>query len=105
MKVRIKENAWVARIAASRLKTKQVAIVFGKTIYLYQTSRNEFLGDRNWVCHELQHIKQYEENGFLGFIVKYLIESIRKGYYNNRFEVEARGNENNFSLMKGVEFV
>ncbi len=77
----------------------------GSTIHLYKTTREEFLQDKDWVCHELQHVQQYTQNGFVGFISKYLVESMRKGYYNNRFEVEARANEENTSLMNEVEFV
>jgi hypothetical protein len=86
----IKENSWLAKIAAKKLATKNVAMVLGKTIHLYNTSREEFLADKKWLKHELCHIRQYKQHGYFCFIVKYLWESMRKGYYNNRFEVEAR---------------
>jgi hypothetical protein len=38
----------------------------------------------------LKHIEQYRRYGIARFIVLYLVESIKKGYYNNRFEIEAR---------------
>jgi len=86
----IKENSWLARIAAFKLKTNAVAMVLGKTIHLYNTTEADFLKDKRWVKHELCHIKQFAQHGYIGFLVKYLWESLRKGYYNNRFEVEAR---------------
>lgn len=86
----IKENSWLAKIAARKLGTKAVAMVLGKTIHLHNTTKAEFLSDKKWVKHELCHIRQYREHGYLLFVVKYLWESVRKGYYNNRFEVEAR---------------
>jgi hypothetical protein len=86
----IKENSWIARIAAWKLSSSSVAIVIGKTIHLHNASRDEFLQNERWVRHELCHVKQFREHGYAGFIFKYLWESIRKGYYNNRFEVEAR---------------
>lgn len=89
----IKENSWLAKIAAIKLGSKAVAMVLGKTIHLYNTSAAAFLQDEKWVKHELCHIKQFKEHGYVGFIVKYVWESIRKGYYNNRFEVEARAAE------------
>jgi hypothetical protein len=89
----IKENSWLAKIAAIKLGTKAVAMVLGKTIHLHNATEADFLKDERWVKHELCHIKQFKEHGYVGFIVKYLWESIRKGYYNNRFEVEARGAE------------
>lgn len=86
----IKENSWIARLAALKLKTKTVAIVIGSTIHLHNTSQQDFLKDDKWVKHELCHIKQFREYGFYGFIAKYLWESIKHGYYNNKYEVEAR---------------
>lgn len=104
MKVCIRENSWVAKLAAAKMKVEKVAIVFGNTIHLCNTSRQEFLQDREWVCHELKHIQQYRRNGFMGFLLRYLGESIRKGYYNNRFEKEARNSEKDDSLLSGVQF-
>lgn len=86
----IKENSWVAKIAAWKLKSHSVAIVFGSTIHLWNSSKAEFLQNEKWVKHELCHIRQYRQHGYIGFIIKYLIESLKKGYYNNKFEVEAR---------------
>ena len=105
MKVRIKENSWVAKMAAAKLKTGKVAIVFGDTIHLHNTSRTEFLNDKKWVCHELKHVQQYQQNGFVGFITQYLFDSVKNGYYHNKFEVEARENEKNEELLKGIQFI
>lgn len=88
--IKIKENSWIAKLAAKKLKTKNVAIVIGKTIHLYEVSATHFLNDKKWLKHEACHIRQFRENGFLTFIVKYLWESIKHGYYNNKFEAEAR---------------
>jgi hypothetical protein len=104
MNVRIKENSWVAKIAAKKMRADKVAIVFGQTIHLYNTSRAAFLLDKDWVCHELKHVEQYRQNGFAGFLVKYLFEWMKKGYYNNKFEVEARAYEKDSSLLKGIHF-
>jgi hypothetical protein len=89
----IKENSWLAKIAAKKLKANAVAMVLGKTIHLHNTSKAQFLNDKRWLKHELCHIKQFKEHGFFLFVVKYLWESLRKGYNNNRFEVEARNAE------------
>ncbi len=88
--IKIKENSWIAKLAAKKLKTKNVAIVIGKTIHLYNVSAKHFLNEKKWLKHEACHIRQFQENGFLPFIVKYLWESIQHGYFNNRFEAEAR---------------
>lgn len=92
--IRIKEDSWVAKLAAIKLGTSNVAIVLGSTIHLHNTSKQDFLGNRNWVKHELCHIGQFKKHGFLLFILKYSLESIRHGYHNNKYEIEARACEN-----------
>ena len=86
----IKENSWLAKIAAKKLKADSVAMVLGNTIHLHNTSKAGFLNDERWLKHELCHIRQFKQYGYFNFVVRYLWESLRKGYYNNRFEVEAR---------------
>jgi hypothetical protein len=97
--VRIKENSWLARLAAKKLRSGKVAMVIGKTIHLFHTTREEFLADHNWVCHELAHVKQYQRLGSVRFLVLYLFETAMRGYLNNRFEAEARNNEKDYSLL------
>lgn len=88
--VGIKENSWIAKLAARKLKTKNCAIVIGNTIHLHNTAREEFMANRKWLLHELKHVEQYQRYGVLRFIVLYLYETVKRGYRNNRFEVEAR---------------
>ena len=88
--INIKENSWLAKIAAKKLKADSVAMVLGNTIHLHNTSKTSFLNDERWLKHELCHIRQFKQYGYFNFVVRYLWESLRKGYYNNRFEVEAR---------------
>ena len=40
--------------------------------------------------HELKHVEQYSRFGLIGFILRYIVESIQNGYYNNKYEIEAR---------------
>jgi hypothetical protein len=89
----IKENSWLAKIAAIKLRSSGAAMVLGKTIHLHNTSTNEFLQNKKWVKHELCHVQQFKQHGYLLFLIKYVWESLRKGYYNNKFEVEARAAE------------
>lgn len=91
--IRIKENSRLAKIAAWKLGSRSVAMVTGRTIHICGCTKEEFLEDEKWVKHELCHVKQYQQYGFFGFIFRYIWESLRKGYYNNRFEVEARAEE------------
>ncbi|MEO9003687.1 MAG: DUF4157 domain-containing protein [Ginsengibacter sp.] len=91
----IKEQSWVAKAAAKKLHSENVAIVLGKTIHLYNVSKEHFLKDERWVKHEMCHVHQFKKYGFLNFITKYLWESIKHGYYNNKYEIEARRAEDN----------
>lgn len=90
MMLNIKENSWVAKLAAKKLKTKNVAIVIGSTIHLYNVTKLQFLQDKKWVKHEVCHLKQFQKHGYFTFILKYLWESMRHGYHQNKYEEEAR---------------
>ena len=92
--VYIRENSWIAKLAARKLKAGSMAIVIGSTIHLYNTTKVNFISNEKWLKHELCHVQQYRRLGFLNFIFKYLLESMRNGYHNNRFEMEARLAEN-----------
>jgi hypothetical protein len=91
--VKIIENSWRARLAASFMHSNNVAIVFGRDIHIWGVTKAQFLAEPNWVKHELKHIEQYEQHGYIGFITKYVWESIKHGYTNNKFEKEARDAE------------
>ena len=101
----IKERSFIARLAAWKLNSDKVAIVIGKTIHLHNTERNEFLQNKRWVLHELKHIQQFQKHGFLPFIFLYLWESLRHGYANNKYEIEARAAENDEQLFKYMEMI
>ncbi len=90
----IVENSWMARVAALKLGAVSVAFVLGKKIYLFNVTKEEFLKNDAWFRHELCHIHQFKRYGFLNFIVRYIWQSIRHGYYNNKYEAEAREAEN-----------
>ncbi|MCC7526099.1 MAG: hypothetical protein IT250_14820, partial [Chitinophagaceae bacterium] len=36
------------------------------------------------------HVEQFKRYGYIAFIARYTIETLKKGYYNNKYEVEAR---------------
>ncbi|GAA4378285.1 hypothetical protein [Hymenobacter koreensis] len=87
---RIVEHSPLARIARWKLGQPNVAMVLGKSIHLSGVTRGEFLRDPSWVAHEMCHIRQVRQYGLVNFLWQYLLESVRVGYYANRFEVEAR---------------
>jgi hypothetical protein len=100
---RIIENSPLARVARWVLKSPNVAMVFGKQIHLSGVSTEVFLKDTYWVEHELCHIEQYRSHGTFRFLGLYLLESLRKGYYANKFEVEARKLGHERALAAGKE--
>jgi hypothetical protein len=91
--VKIKEQHWLARLAAARLKSPKVAMVFGNTIHLWGLSRDAFLHQNTWVNHELMHVLQYQQMGKCRFLWYYLLWSLRKGYWDNPIEIQARAAE------------
>ena len=92
--IKIKERSWKAKMAAWWLGVDNVAFTLGKTIHLYNATAQEFLHDSRWVKHELKHVEQFRRYGFVSFITLYTIETIKKGYRNNKYEIEARMAEN-----------
>lgn len=91
--VQIKENSFLARIAAKKLKVNSVAMVIGKTIHLHNVTREIFLEDERWLKHEMAHVEQYKRYGLFRFLLLYTWYSIKYGYTNNPFEKEAREKE------------
>ncbi|MFT4094452.1 MAG: DUF4157 domain-containing protein [Niabella sp.] len=95
----IKENSFIARLAAKKLHSNNVAIVMGNCIHLHGASKEAFLADKRWLRHELKHIEQYRRLGFLRFIFTYLWQTARVGYYRCGLECEARAAENDETIM------
>lgn len=60
------------------------AITLGRTVFLSPEARPS----AELLLHELAHVRQFQESP--AFPLRYLWESIRRGYYMNRFEVDAR---------------
>ncbi len=105
MKVKLKEQSWVAKLAAKKMRAGALAIVFGRTVHLWNISRQEFLASPRLMVHEVEHVRQYQRHGFLPFLFLYLVDWIRKGYHHNRFEVEARAAERRKHSLIDIEFV
>jgi hypothetical protein len=103
--VRIKERSFVARVAAWKLNSDNAAIVIGNTIHLCNASRSEFLKNKTWLCHELKHIQQFSQYGFIPFVFMYVRESLLHGYANNKFEIEARAAEKEEHLIASMKLL
>lgn len=89
-KTKIIENAFLAKLASLKLKKPSIAMVWGSKILLYGISKADFLKNEQWIKHEMAHVRQFQEHGFVLFLFRYIYETMKNGYYNNKFEVEAR---------------
>ncbi len=105
IQVKIKENSCVAKIACWKLKAHSCAIVIDKTIHLHCCSKQQFIEDKRWLCHEIVHIQQWQKEGKIKFVLKYLYFSIIYGYYQNPYEKEARLLEKNLELLNKIIIV
>lgn len=97
---KIVEKSFLARLARMFLKSNNVAMVLGDKIHLSGVSSAAFLNNELWVIHELCHVKQFREHGFFNFLWLYLKESLSKGYYDNKYEVEARKAAQDYAVSK-----
>jgi uncharacterized metal-binding protein len=91
--IRLKENSWLAWLAAKKMRANHVALVFGRTIHLFNISKEEFKSSPKLIRHELKHVEQYQRYGLLKFLWLYGKYSMKYGYYQNPLEVEARAAE------------
>lgn len=81
--VRIIEHSLYAR-----LHRRAIATTRRRRIYLRGCAQ-DFFDDPWLMLHEYCHVLKQWESGDLT-VTRYCLESLRRGYWNNRFEVEAR---------------
>lgn len=99
IRVHIRAHSVRARIAAFVLRSNNCAIVFRRTIYLHNITQADLLSNTELLCHELTHVLQWKRYGVVRFPILYLWFSIVHGYYQNPFEIEARGKEPDPSIL------
>jgi hypothetical protein len=80
--VKIIEYSWFARLHGAFATTRR------QRIYL-SGSAADFFSNPWLMLHEYCHVLRQWQTGSLT-VPRYLIECLRRGYWNNRFEVEAR---------------
>lgn len=95
-RIKIIEHSPLARIARMVRKTSNIAMVIGERIYLSGVSKENFLKNTQWLKHELIHVDQFRKHGIFKFLCLYLWEWLKKGYKENRFEIEARNGSKKF---------
>ena len=81
--VEVIEHSWFARLHGRAVATTRL-----RRIYL-RGGAAEFFGNPWLMLHEYCHVVRQWQSGRLT-MSRYLLECLRRGYWNNRFEVEAR---------------
>jgi len=81
--VTVIEHSWYARLHGRALATTRPG-----RIYL-RGSAAAFFRDPHLMLHEYWHVIGQWQRGTLT-VPRYLLECLRRGYWDNRFEVEAR---------------
>lgn len=81
--VEVVEHSWFARLHWGAVATTRRG-----RIYL-RVSGKAFFGDPGLMLHEYYHVMRQWGTRRLT-VWRYVRESLRRGYWNNRFEIEAR---------------
>jgi hypothetical protein len=82
-KVKIVEYSWI-----NALHGWPLAVTRRQRIYLRLDAAG-FFANPNLVVHEFHHVMKQWNTGRLT-VTRYLLETLRHGYWNNPFEIEAR---------------
>ena len=83
--IRLRRGGVPPRIGGWCLGQSTVAgITIGRTVWLGKNAR----ASAELLLHELRHVHQFES--VRAFPLRYVWESLRRGYQHNRFEVDAR---------------
>ena len=84
---------WLKRPMQRLVLPNWLAITIGRWIFSWRAL------DKAELAHELTHVRQWRENGTVGYVRRYMAESARAAsaggdrYRDNKFEVEARAAE------------
>lgn len=82
----LRSGRWIPALGGilGRMRGPAGAVTLGRSIVVHP--RHPV--DARLVAHELVHVRQWRQDRW--FPVRYAMESLRRGYWMNRYEVEAR---------------
>ena len=84
-RVQWRRGGWPVQVAGWFLGQRSAAaITLWRTVFLSPGT----LLETELLLHEFRHVQQFEAN--VTFPLRYLWESVRRGYFANRYEVDAR---------------
>ena len=90
----------VARSRFARLHGRRVAATTRRGVIYLAGSHRRFVADPELVLHEYFHVLRQWDTGALT-TWRYIVESLRRGYHHNRYEVEARA----FTRQNVLDFI
>jgi hypothetical protein len=95
----VRRNRWIPAIGGvtGKMKGHAAAVTLGGTILVHPDVRI----DEGLLVHELVHVRQWRGDRL--FAVKYVAEWVRRGYWQNRYEVEAYAVERRFRAQETTE--
>jgi hypothetical protein len=83
--IRLRRGGLAPRLGGWCLGQRCVAgITFGRWVWLAP----DVVATAELLLHEVRHVHQFQ--ALRGFPLRYVWESLRRGYLNNRYEVDAR---------------
>lgn len=82
----LRANRWIPRIGGwlGRMGAPAAAVTLGRTVVVYPGARLT----RALLAHELTHVRQWQADRW--FPLRYTLATLRHGYHDNPYEVEAR---------------
>ena len=84
--VTIRQGRWIPALGGwlSKMRGPAAAVALRRTIVVHPDVRLS----RRLLVHELEHVRQWAEDPL--FPLRYALESLRHGYWNNHYEQQAR---------------
>ncbi len=84
--VTLRQGRWIPALGGwlGKMRGPAAAVTLRRTIIVHPDGRLS----RRLLVHELEHVKQWAEDPL--FPLRYTLESLRHGYWNNHYEQQAR---------------
>lgn len=84
--VTLRRGGWIPRLGGilARMNGPAAAVTLGRTIVVGPRARLT----PDLLAHELVHVRQWRDDAL--FPLRYSLATLRHGYWNNPYEVEAR---------------
>jgi hypothetical protein len=95
----VRRNRWIPAIGGvtGNMQGSAAAVTLGGTILVHPDAGI----DEGLLVHELVHVRQWRSDRL--FAVKYVAEWVRRGYWQNRYGVEAYAVERRFRAQETTE--